>query len=448
MRFAARERNRAQLVNRLALSTSPGPVYGCTGLFDLCASEPLMALSFNQMNPFLDWVGWEGTDVCLLKQYFVNWVRPTYSGGNPTAGYLADPCADPNKAEWGFCDFVIDDFARLRRGTPVRDITKSGLRLCDAQPRYRLDGMRITNDFEFDMRVALEVVLQDLMRMIVNGNADTDGQFSGLETLVKTGYTDSLGRLCQMMDSIVIDWNGNTLDGGAGTTWNGVGLDDAYNLIDVLLSIVWQIRQRISWAPSLASQNLQVGDIIIAAPVPLLRCILNAYTCWSVCPGVQFREANLNTFDARSFRDSLSGGMFGAGRIYLDGFEIPLMPYDFGMIKGPTRFDAYVLTRGVGNERLLRGQYNDMERGARDAVSAGATNTFVATDGGRFLTWAQNDHTCLEQIVEMQPRLVVNGPWAQARIQDIVCRQPGPVISSDPTETSYYPQTSFFVAGS
>lgn len=439
------ERRRVQTKKRLTLDSLPGPIYGCTGLFDLCGSADLMSLSFEAMSPFLDWVGWEATDICILKQYFVNWVRPAYSGGNPTAGYLADPCADPNGAEWGVCDFTIEDFARLRRAGPVRDVTKIGLRKCDAQPRYRLDGTRITNDLEYDMRIATEVVLQDLMRMLVNGNAATPGMFSGLETLVKTGYTDSAGRTCAMMDSIVIDWNGNGMDGGTGATWNGAAITSTYGFIDVLKAVIRQIRQRISWSPSLASQNLRAGDIAIAAPTTLIECILDAFTCWSVCPGAQYNEANLNTIDARNFRDRLNGGLFGAGRIYIDGFEIPLIPYDWGLIKGPTHFDAYVLTRGVGSERLLRGQYNNMERVVRDA---GDGLDFMATDGGRLLTWNDGDHTCVEQIVEMQPRLVMNGPWAQARIQDIVCHQPGPVLSPDPTETSFYPETSFFVAGS
>lgn len=442
-----RARNRAQTVQRLTLDTLPAPIYGCTGLFDLCGNADLMSLSFAGMSPFLDWLGWEGTDVCVLQQYFVNWVRPSYVDDAPTVGYLADPCADPNEAEWGLCDFIINNFARLRRMGPTRDITRVGLRMCDAQPRYRLDGTRITNDLEFDMRLAVEVLMQDLLRMLVTGNVATPGQFSGLETLIKTGYTDSQGRPCGMMDSIVLDWNDNGMDGGNGITWNGVAVANTYNFIAVLKAVIRRIRQRISWSPTLASQNLRVGDIAIVAPTRLLECILDAYTCWSVCPGAEFNEANLNTFDARSFRDQLNGGMFGAGRIFIDGFEIPLIPFDWGLIHGENSFDAYVLTRGVGSERLLRGQYNDMMRVQREAVQSATAIDYVATDGGRLLSWGDGDHTCVRQVVEMQPRLVVNGPWAQVRIQDITCDQPGPLDSPDPTSV-YFPEENFYLAGS
>lgn len=420
-------------------------IYGCCGLFDVCGDADLMSLSFEGTSKFLDWIGWERTDVCLIKKYFITWNRPEYSQGSPTGGYVADPCADGNGVEWGECDFVIDDFGRLRRVSPVRDITRTtGLRYCEAQPRYRLDGSAINDDREYDMRVVTEVLLQDLKRMVINGNAVTGGHFDGLEQLVVTGYTDSQGRRCAMMDSIVIDWKENNMDGTGGNgnpTWNGVAFN-GYNFIDTMLAAYRQIRQRISWSPPLAAQGLRVGDIVIVAPTQLIRCILDAYTCWSVCPGQQYNEANINTLDARDFRNNLLGGMFGDGRIFLDGFEIPLVAYDWGLIGGPTRFDAYMLLGQAGNVKTLMGQYLDMNMAANKKASDG----YVSTDGGRLLTWATDDHTCEQRSVEMQPRLVSWTPWANVRFQDIVCRQPNMPLSPDPTESSFFPETSFFVA--
>lgn len=423
--------------NRLTESAVP-TIYGCEGLFDICGDADLMSLSFEGSNRFLDWIGWERTDVCQIIKNFITWVRPSYSGETASVGYLADPCADPNGVEWGGCDFQLLDFARLRRGGPVRDITKvTGLRLCEQQPRYRLDGTQINNDREYDMRLVVEALLQDLKRMIVNGNGGIEGQFYGFNSLVKTGYLDTKGRRCSSMDSVIIDMNGNDMDGGAGMTWNGQPIDAVYNFIDILLATFRAIRQRISWAPALAAQPYNVGDIVLVAPTQLLRCILNAFTCWSVCPGQQYREANLNTFEARSFRDTLMGGAFGDGRIYLDGVEIPLIAYDWGLINGPTTFDAFLLTGQIGNLKTIQGQYNDM------AGAASARPDRYSTDGGRLLSWSEDDMTCEQQIVEWQPRLLSWAPWAQVRFQDITCRQPGPVLSPDPTMTSFFPETSF-----
>lgn len=428
-------------VNRLTVSTSPGQIYGCTGIFDLCGDADLMSLSFQGVEPFLDYLGWERTDVCKILKNFITWVGPQGQGaGSPTNGWLADACADPNLVEWGKCDFQLNDFGRLRRGGPTRDRTKTALRLCENQPRYRLDGSPINNDTEYDMRIITEVLMQDLKRLVVTGNKATGGQFDGLEQLVKSGYTDTNGVTCSMMDSIVIDWNMNGMSGGAGITWNGDAVGATFDIIDVLLAAYRRVRQRIQWASALGSQ-MTPGDMVLVMPSSFIDCLLNFYTCWRVCPGTAYNENNLQSYEARLFRDSLNGGKYGAGRIWLHGFEIPILPYDWSLIKGPSHFDMYLLTGNVGNTKLISGQYNDLTK----AAGPGETS-FVATDGGRLLTWEVGDHTCTQMIVEMQPRLLMWAPWAQVRIADVVCDVPGGVISPDPTETSFYPETSFEIA--
>jgi hypothetical protein len=417
-------------------------IYGCCGLFDLCGDDDLMSLSMEGQNKFLDWLGWERTVTCLIQKYFITYTRPESSGGRTgsrTGGYLSDPCGDSNGADWGKCDFVLEDFSLLRRHGPTRNATRNQVKYCERQPRYRLDGTPITSDAEYDMRVATEALLQDFKRMVVDGNSATPGQFDGLETLVSSGYTDSTGQRCSSMDSIVIDWNANGMNGGAGITWNGAAVGATYDFVDVLLAIIRRIMDRIEMAPQLASQSMNVGDIIFVAPTHVIRCLLDAYTCWSVCPGQEFREANLNTYEARTFRNGLNGGMFGDGKIFLDGFEIPLIAYGWNLVKGPTLADAYVLTGAVGGVKTISGQYLDMTTVPGGYPEAG----YTSTDGGRLLTWLERDKTCVYREVEMQPRLLMWAPWAQARIQSIRCTQPGGVLSPDPWDTSFFPESSF-----
>jgi hypothetical protein len=406
----------------------------------MCSDQDLLSLSMQGSSKFLDWIGWQKTDVCNIIKNFVTWVRPedTVQGLRST-GRVTDPCAAGNGVDWGKCDFTLHEFGRLRRHGPVRDITKVNLRYCEIQPRYRLDGTMITNDAEYDMRLAVEGLMQDLKLEVINGSALTAGSFDGLEALVKTGYTGSDGHHCSSMDSIVIDINGNTMSGGAGMTWNGTAIAATFNFIDILLAAFRRVRDRINMSPALAAQSMQVGDIIFVAPTHVLRCLLDAYTCWSVCPGQQYNETNLNTYEARAFRNNLNGGMFNSGRIFLDGFEIPLMEYSWGLIKGPTLADAYLLTGGIGSIKMIQGQYNDMS----NVPSAYPEALYAYTDGGRILTWTNQDNTCVQREIEMQPRLLLWGPWAQVRFQDIKCTTPGGIISPDPWETSFFPETSF-----
>lgn len=416
-------------------------IYGCCGLFDLCTDQDLMSLSFQGQNKFLDWIGWELSNICLIKKNFITFTRPAAAAttGLRTSGVISNPCGDSYGVEWGTCDFVLENFGRLRRRGPVRDATRNDMRYCEIQPRYRLDGTPITSDAEYDMRLSTEAMVQDLKRLVISGSKLVSGEFDGLQRLVKTGYVDSTGKHCQMMDSIVIDWNGNGMNGGNGITWNGNAIANTYDFIDVLLAVVRRIMDRIKMAPALSVQAVQPGDMIIVAPTHLIRCILDAFTCWSVCPGTQYNEVTLQTYEARNYRNSLNGGMFQAGKIFLDGFEIPLMAYDWGLVNGPTLSDVYVLTGQVGSVKLIQGQFYDM----RGVPSGYPDAMYSYTDGGRLLTWTERDKTCVYRETEMQPRMLMWAPWAQARIQDVKCTQPGGILSPDPWETSFYPQTSF-----
>jgi len=414
---------------------------GCCGLFDMCSDQDLMSLSLQGTNKFLDWLGWERTNVCLIKKNFITWVRPeptTPRGTVRSSGHITDPCGVSHGVDWGMCDFTLEDFGFIRRHGPVRNATRNDLKMCELQPRYRLDGTPITGDAEFDMRIATEGILQDLKRDVITGSILVGGSFDGLDALVKTGYTDSLGHNCNMMDSIVIDWNSNTMAGGAGITWNGAAVGINFNFVSVLLAAIRAELDRISWSPTLSSQTMNVGDIVFVAPTATLRCLLDSYTCWSVCPGDASNPAVLLTYEARAFRNSLNGGMFGAGRIFLDGFEVPLVAYDWGLTKGSGVADAYLLTGHVGNIRTISGQYQDLTGSPVAYPDAG----YSVTDGGRFLTWLNRTQTCVQREVEIHPRLLMWAPWAQTRFMNIACAQPGPILNPDPW-TSWFPETSF-----
>lgn len=425
--------------------SSLATIYGCSGLFDLCSDADLMSLSFQGADPFMDWIGWERTDVCRIKKNFITYVAPSGTqDGEPTSSVTADPCAEPNSVEYGVCDFTLEDFGRLREAGPVRDVTMNDVRLCEAQPRYRLDGVPITDDMEYDMRLAMEVIMQDFKRLAIIGNKTTAGQWDGLERLVKTNHISSTGIHCHSMDSNIIDWNANDLDGGAGITWNGVAQPADRNFIDFLMA-VWRLdMQRIGWSPALAAQSGQGAnvDAVLVLPSYYVDCVLNAYTCWRVCPGVAFNEANLNSIEARNFRNNLDGGRFGAGRIFLHGKEVSILPYDWGLVKGPARFDAYLLVGAVGNIKTIQGQYLDLSK-----VPSATDGAYDVTDGGRILTWINRDQTCIERVVEMRPRLLSWAPFLQTRFFDLTCPTAlGPMFLPDPLETSFRLETSLSVA--
>lgn len=428
-----------QVQQRLTVSGIAASPVGCCGLFNLCGDADLMSLSLMGQEPFLDWIGWEKSDVCGILKNFITWIRPDTGKAR---GYVSDPCGESEGAAFGTCDFMLEGFGRLRRHSPTRDQTKVGLRLCDNQPRYRLDGQAIGDENEWDIRVVVEAIMQDFRNLMITGNHTVgvdDGLWDGLQQLITYGYTSPLtGRRCCDMDSLVIDWNGNAicdkLTGAHGATWNGAAIPVGFDFIEVLMAVYRRIRRRLSMAPALAG-NLTPGDMIFVAPTSFNQCLLDCYTCWSLCV-----DSITDTRESRQFRDSLNGGMFGAGTIKLDGFEIPLMNYDWSMINGPTTGDAYLLVNKVGGQRLIQGQYNDLARNVAKIPNA------EYSDGGRLLIMTDYDKTCVMHDVEFQPRLLAWAPWSEARFIDLRCATPGGPLSPDPWDSSWYPECSFSAA--
>ncbi len=439
--------NVPQPVHQLTLSGTATP-YGCCGVFDLCGSDDIISLSLANFDPFLDWIGWELTDLCVIEQNFVDRVLPSEE---TRQGWLADPCEDPNSINWGAVAFRIEDFARLRRQAPTQDVTKNHLRLCERQPRYRLDGSRVTDDLEWNMIMNTQVMLQDLMLMVVNGNSGTAGQFDGLEQLVSVGYTDYKGRRATSMDSTVIDWNNNGLEGGAGITYTDSRGTQAVTatatLPDVIRSAIRTVKFRIKNS-GLGMNRLQTGDVAIVCTSEMAEAILDQFTCWSVCEGGQFNEANLNILEARAFRNEISGGSVSAngntisveGFVNFHGLSIPVIAYDWGLQDG-SYSDIYILTHAVGGRKVMMGQWNDM---SQVSVRYSNASKFFVSDGGRTLNWFEDDHTCVAPVTEIQPRLVSWAPWSNVKITNVLANTPGGAITGDPLNTSFFEGGSSF----
>jgi hypothetical protein len=421
-RIVANAVAQADVKRALTIGTEITP-FGCCNFFDPCA-DSIFSLHYSGRLPLLDWMGFNVTEECYKSVEFITFVSPEGS----TVGYLADPCADPNGIEVGATKITVEDFGRIGRSGPVREIMKP-LNYCKTRPIVRLDGSPVTNEDEWDMKFAMDQIITDLAQLLIVGDESTGGQFDGLEQWVSTGYTNAL------IDSTIINWNSNPMSGGTGITWNGGAVtDNAFNVIDILLEAFRKIRQRASWSPLLRAQTPGVGDFILVLPTALTSCLLDFFTCWSVCPGKEFNETNMNTLEARTFRNDLLGGMFGHGKIFLDGYEIPLMAYDWELIKGATLGDMYFLTGAYGGMRIWEGEHLNAARAASENGDQGITTT----DGGRVLVRKDTENLCKILKAWLHPRLFCYAPWMQIRFQNVACVTASGYVSPDPT-TAYYP---------
>lgn len=425
--------NGANVQRQMVVDNTATP-FGCCNYFDSCTDE-ILTLHFRGGLGLLDWMGFNVSDECYRTIEFINFTRPEQAAGICTTGHLGDPCEDPNGFEFGTCQLTVDDFGRYGRQGPVRDIMKPKL-YCKTDPRRRLDGTLVTDEREWDMRFAMDVMLDDIRRHMITGNAATAGQFDGLQQWVATGYD------CNMLDSIVINWNSNPMAGGNGITWNGAAVANTWDFVDVLQAAYRRIRRRISWAATLNTAQLRRGDIILVMPYFMTQCLLDFFTCWSVCAGAEFNEVNLQAYEARTFRTQLLGGLFGFGEITLDGFPIPIMAYDWELINGPTRGDVYMLTGSVGANRIWEGEHLSATAAASELGGLG----YFQTDGGRVLGKWDVENMCKQMKIWMRPRLFNRAPWAQVRFQNVQCAGVVEPMSPDPCDTSFFPENSFSVA--
>jgi ferredoxin-like protein FixX len=322
----------------LTLSTMAS-MYGCCGLFDLCGDNDLLSLTV-EAEPFLDWLTWRPNNECNQFVKLLTYVGPagTYNDSEGTGAAAA--CDDAAGVEFGTCEVLLPDKGRIKRAGPVRDLTDNNRRLCDQQPLYMKDGMQITDELMWSVTMAGLALKQDLKRMLVTGNASTANQFSGLQTLVNTGYRNARdGSYCTSMDSIVLNWGSNPMS----YAYNGT-----HNLIDYLIDIIRRIRTRAMWSNL---GPISVGDMVLVMPSHIRDCLLDAFTCWSVCTGNQYDETVINTFEGRTFRDRLNGGAFGMGQIWVDGTMVPIVTYDWLPLTSAAPYftgDIYVLTRRIG----------------------------------------------------------------------------------------------------
>lgn len=432
----------ARPVERTLSISSPEQAtpFGCCTFFDNCTTD-ILSLYYRNGLDLLDWMGFNPTDECYRSVEFINYLRPEQSGGADTAGYISNPCSDPNGVEFGSCKLSVEDFGLYGREGPTRKLLKPE-RYCKTTPRRLFDGTPIESEFDWDMTFTMDQLLNDIRSHLVVGNATTSGQFDGLQRWVRTGLVSG----CQAVDPYVVNWNNNPLGGGAGITVNGAAAPAGYSLVDFLLDIHRNNKERISWSPVLRGQTMQLGDTILVMPGFAARCLLDEFTCWSVCPGEQYEVVLKDYMGARDFRLSLNGGLFGDGQISLDGDTIPILQYDWELINGPTRFDMYMLTGAVGNVRIWEGEHLSAQIALDELMqgnTTGADQGFWGVNGNRVLGRTDTENLCRTLKLWMSPRLWCMAPWLQTRIQNVACHRPIGPLSPNPSDTSFYPQTSF-----
>lgn len=434
-------------VKETSLTPTSNTLYGCTGLFGLCGPDEVIGMTM-QDDPLVEWIGFFPDTVCekFIKGWIYTDVAGTAAGSIPTQVY-GEACDDPPTSEKGVCEFYIGDFGTLRACGEAVKVADIGLRKCDKQPTYTIpiEGIgpvRLDNDLDLETLTGAQTVKHELSREMITGDKTVGGQFDGLGQLIKTGYVSIEGNRCFAMDSLVVNWQNDNLSGAV----NGHG-SIITKIRDMWRVLKWRITQTGMGMP-------QEGDVVLVMPTWLAWEVLDEWALWS------FRETNpagtqvvyRDAYEMRALRERFANGLFGGGYITVDGFNLHIIPHDWMPIdQSAPSFcaDIYMLTRRIGNRRVLQGQYVPMDMGA-DAVSKYAGYNYFQTEamqGGRALRWMKYDNACVKPCLLIRPRLYLETPWAQGKIENICVNVQFDPMSLDP-RSNYFIESNQVVASS
>lgn len=417
-------------IKETSLTPFTTTLYGCTGIFGLCGPDEVIGMTMAD-DPLIDWLGFVPDTVC--ERFVKAWSYFDQEGtadGSVVGTIYGDACEDPPTSEKGAFEYFIGDFGTLRGCGEAIRVTDQGLRKCDKQPTYTIPTdqgpIRIDNDLDLESLAAAEMVKHELSREVITGDKSVNGQFDGLSNLVKTGYFDINGNTRTEIDSTVFDWANDYMTGLV----NGHGsiikkIRDMYRLLR------WKITQTRMGAPA-------EGDMVLVMPTWLAWELLDEFAIWTFREQVNGVQVVYRDYkDVNDLREKHSGGMFGAGYITIDGFNLHIIAHDWlPWDQAAPKFiaDIYILTRRIGGRRVLYGQYVPVDVGA-NAVNSLAGYSYFQTEamqGGRALRWLKYDNACVKPCLLIRPRIYSETMWANGKIENVAINPQFDPLSRDP----------------
>jgi len=410
-------------------------IYGRNSIFDCCSPGDVFGLQV-QTNGLMAWLGWRPNSYYRRRVDFITWIGPQGTHDNAPVTGATDPCDDPHTWEYGKCGYDLCHISWYSIASEGLDPHTVAQDRCETSPRFRLNGVMIADDVEWQMNGIMQVQAQQIRRAQIHGSHDNANEMNGLESLIRTGYTNDDNTLCPFIDSSIVNWQHDDLDG----LGNGLG-----NFFDYLDEWVTEVEYRAQGIGSIAEI-----DMILLTSRFMATCLLDAYACYTTCGLTNAYDVTDQALRAqqRAARMALNGGpLYDGTRAvgYLNlksGRRLPIIVEDALDITRPGAnycTDVYVLVRRIGSIDVLYGEYLDL-RVYENRVKKQFPNFSVRTDvAGRFAIKGKEDNFCLSIEMGTSPEIYLSAPWAQIRIQDVCCSRARKPIVGDPFQQQYMP---------
>lgn len=407
-------------------------IYGRHSIFDPCFNGDVFGLQV-ATHGLMNWLGWRKNPFYKRTVQFIPWWRG--AGQDEGTSGAGSPCEDPLGWEWGECSYEMCHTSWYhRQGEPLGP-HNTQIR-CETDQRVRINGTVIADDFEWQLNGILNALKQDVTHDAIHGSHLNSYEMNGLETIVRTGYKDNNDNYCPYVDSWLVNWANDNLD-GIGNGWG--------NFFDFLHELTNQIEYRAQ-----AIGDIAESDMVLFTSRFMADCILDAFACYSVCGVTSAYDVTEQSLRAQTlaYRQSLNGGPLydgsrAVGFLRLkNGRRLPILVDDAFSISKPGDdycTDVYLLTRRIGGMDVLYGEYLDLGEYGNMIQKFNAATGVRVENAGRFAFKGKEDNWCAMAMVGTSPELYLSAPWAQARIMGVCCNRKLQPITGDPFQPDYIP---------
>lgn len=273
----------------------------------------------------------------------------------------------------------------------------------------------------------------ELWRGVAGTNTNIIGwwkDFAGLDSLVKTGYVDSVtGIACPAADSTVISWNADV-----GATVN------SSNVVQSFADVYYAKRD-------LARQVGMDGvDFAFVMRVEQFRALTEVWSCQYLTYRCQSSNAGQPIMVTGEENTRIRLEMQQGQYLLIDGTPVPVIFSDGILLErlgaatpNILRSDAYLLPISWNGRPLIRPEYHDMGNVyAREFAGIVYPSAEFLNDG-MYLLGKREAGGCVELEISMKMRVFLETPFLAARWDDMSYAYGAPTRVADPAVTYMAP---------
>lgn len=272
----------------------------------------------------------------------------------------------------------------------------------------------------------------ELWRGVAGTNTSIVGwwkDFAGLDSLVKTGYVDSVTNVaCPAADSTVITWNADV-----GATVNGSNIVQSF-------ADAW-------YAVNDTADYVGLGGVQFAFVMrkEMFRALTEVWSCQYLTYRCQSSNAGQPIIVTGEENNRIRLDMQNGQYLLIDGVPVPVVFSDGiqleqlgGGVMKTLRADAYLLPISWNGRPLIRPEYHDMGNVyAREMANLVYPSAEFWNDGMYMFT-KREAGGCIELEISMKMRVFLETPFLAVRWDDISFSYGAPTRVADPATTFLY----------